>query len=111
MKNEWKCSRKRDEINLCHRGAAFCYDVGRQPIRSARAEINKKFIRSRELIVEGGPEKKFETANNKKSEKEKLMNNSLKYVRYKSPWITDIRISSQSCRRQPDNEKFRGWEQ
>lgn len=39
------------------------------------------------------------------------MNNSLKYVRYKFHWITDIRISFQSCDDKRDNQKHRGWEQ
>lgn len=39
------------------------------------------------------------------------MNNSLKYVRYKFHWITDIRISFQSCDDKRDIEKHRGWKQ
>lgn len=33
----------------------------------------------------------------------KLMNNSLKYVRNKFHWITDIWISFQSCHNKPDH--------
>lgn len=102
MKNEWKW----DEINICH--------LKNNPTK--KKSINKWKIHQHQagekslIIVERRKvnERSTKTAKQKNL---KLMNNSAKYVRYKFHWITDIRISFQSCRNKLDFQKLRGWKQ